>query len=52
MSEKGKEIIARIMEAVPTLEMNEQNYVLGVAEGMAFARESNKTEQKETSAHE
>ena len=44
MSEKEKEIIKKISKTIPKLERDKQNYILGVAEGMAIARE---TEEKE-----
>ena len=51
MSEREKEILSRITEKVPTLETNEQNYILGVVEGMALMKDQ-KTAEEETSAHE
>lgn len=44
MSEKEKEIIKKISKTIPKLERDKQNYILGVAEGMVIARE---TEEKE-----
>lgn len=40
MPEKEKDIIRKIAETVPKLDENKQNYILGVAEGMAIAKES------------
>lgn len=51
MSEREKEIIGRIADKVPTLGDNEQNYILGVVEGMALMKEQ-KTTTEETNAHE
>lgn len=45
MSEKEKEIIKKLSDTVPKLDKEKQNYILGVAEGMAIAREN--TENKE-----
>lgn len=46
MSEKEKEIIEKLSDTVPKLDKDKQNYILGVAEGMALARESiDKTEK-------
>ena len=39
MSEKDKEIIRKMAEAIPKLSGEKQNYILGVAEGMAIARD-------------
>ena len=51
LSEREKEILSRITEKVHTLETNEQNYILGVVEGMALMKDQ-KTAEEETSAHE
>lgn len=40
MSEKGKDILTALFDAVPKLDENKQNQLLGMAEGMAIARES------------
>jgi len=40
MSEKEKEILEKLSETVPKLDRDKQNYILGVAEGMAIARET------------
>ena len=39
MSEKEKDILEKLVEAVPKLDEKKQNYILGVAEGMAIARQ-------------
>lgn len=39
MSEKEKGIIRKLSETVPKLDKEKQNYILGVAEGMAIAKE-------------
>lgn len=39
MSEKEKEIIKKLLTTLPKLSKDKQNYVLGVADGMAIARE-------------
>lgn len=46
MSEKEKQIIEKLSETVPKLNKEKQNYILGVAEGMAMARESKKEENE------
>ena len=43
-SEREKEIVKKLAETVPNLDKEKQNYILGVAEGMAIARETDKTE--------
>ena len=50
MSEREKEILSRITEKVPALETNEQNYILGVVEGMALMKDQ-KTTEEEANAH-
>lgn len=40
------------METIPKLDVDKQNYVLGVAEGMAIVRETNATEVKANNANE
>lgn len=40
MSEKEKELIKKISDTIPKLDENKQNYILGVAEGMAIAKEN------------
>lgn len=42
MSEREKEIIKKLSDTVPKLDKEKQNYILGVAEGIAMARESEK----------
>lgn len=42
MSDKEKEIIRKMAETIPNLHSNEQNYILGVAEGLAMAKELEK----------
>lgn len=42
MGEEGKEIIRRLSDAVPKLDKDKQNYILGIAEGMAIAKDSQK----------
>ena len=44
MSEREKEIIQKLSDTVPKLDKEKQNYILGVAEGMAIARENTKEE--------
>lgn len=39
MSEKEKDIIRKLSDTVPKLDKDKQNYILGVAEGMAIAKE-------------
>lgn len=46
MSEKEKEIAKKLAKTLPKLDKEKQNYLLGVAEGMAIARE-NEAESKE-----
>lgn len=38
MSNKEKNIIQRLSDTVPKLDKDKQNYILGIAEGMAIAR--------------
>lgn len=51
MSEREREILNRITKKVPKLETNEQNYILGVVEGMALMKEQ-KDEEEAKNAHE
>ena len=44
MSEQEKEIIRKLSDTTPKLDDNKKNYILGVAEGMAIARETEKSE--------
>lgn len=39
MSEKEKDIIKKIATTIPKLSKDKQSYILGVAEGMAIAKE-------------
>ena len=49
MSEKEKDILKKISDAIPKLDKEKQNYILGVAEGMAIARNTDgDTKEKET----
>lgn len=45
MSEKEKSIIRRLSDTVPKLDKDKQNYILGVAEGMAIAKDSQRDKQ-------
>lgn len=45
MSEREKDILKKLSETVPKLDKEKQNYILGVAEGIALARETG--EEKE-----
>lgn len=40
MSEKEKDVIKRISNTLTQLDKENQKYILGIAEGMAIARES------------
>lgn len=42
MSEKEREIIEKLSSTVPKLDKDKQSYILGVAEGMAMARQTKK----------
>ncbi len=46
MSEREKEIIKKLSNTLPQLSKDKQNYILGVAEGMAIARECEKKESE------
>lgn len=48
MSEKEKDLIKKLSDTVPKLDKEKQNYLLGVAEGMAIAKECSDTEEKES----
>lgn len=48
MSEKEKSIIRRLSEAVPKLNKDKQNYILGVAEGMALLRDEQRSQDTST----
>lgn len=45
MSEKEASILIRLFNTVPTLDKENQNYIVGLAEGMAIVRESQKDKQ-------
>lgn len=45
MSEKEKDIITRLSETVQKLNRENQQYLIGVAEGMAIAKDSQRDEQ-------
>lgn len=45
MSEKEKNLLEKLSDTIPKLDDNKKNYILGVAEGMAIARESEKEEK-------
>lgn len=47
MSEKEKEILTRMADAMPKLDKAEQHYILGVAEGMAIAKDEDDKSEKE-----
>lgn len=47
MSENEKDIIKRIAIIVPQLSKDKQNYILGVAEGMAIVKEEIAYKEKE-----
>lgn len=40
MSEKEKSIIRQLSDTVPKLDKEKQNYILGMAEGMAIVKDS------------
>lgn len=42
MSDKQMEILGRIATTVPKLDKDAQNYILGMADGMALANEMSK----------
>ena len=46
MSEKEKDILKRIASVIPELSREKQSYVLGIAEGMAIAKEENSDGRK------
>lgn len=39
MSERERDLIKRIAKTMPSLNSSEQNYILGVADGLALAKE-------------
>lgn len=45
MSEKEKSILERLSDTVPTLDREKQNYIVGLAEGMAIVRDSQNDKQ-------
>ena len=45
MSEKEKEIIKKLSDTLSNLDDNKKNYILGVADGMAMAKESSGNEE-------
>lgn len=45
MSEKEKQIIKKLSDTIPKLDKEKQNYLLGVAEGMAIARDSENSDK-------
>lgn len=45
MSEKEKEIIKKLSDTIPKLDDSKKNYILGVAEGMAIAREAERSKK-------
>ena len=47
MSEKEKDIIRKISFAMPKLDKEKQNYILGVAEGMVMAKEQSMRRRKD-----
>ena len=47
MSEKGKDLIKKLSSTVPKLDKEKQNYILGVAEGMAIAKEDKEEKEAE-----
>lgn len=47
MSENEKDIIKRLAIIVPQLSKDKQNYILGIAEGMAIIKEEIADKEKE-----
>lgn len=47
MSEKEKDIIKKLSSTVPKLDKEKQNYILGVAEGMAIMKEREEISNKD-----
>lgn len=45
MSEQEKEIIRKLSDTIPKLDDNKKNYILGVAEGMAIAKEAERSKK-------
>lgn len=50
MSDKEKNIIRRLSDTVPKLDKDKQNYILGVAEGMAIAKNDQKDKRLQEAA--
>lgn len=46
MSDKEKDLIKKIAQGLPSLGLQEQNYILGVVDGIALAKQSNESEKK------
>lgn len=49
MSEQEKKIIKKLSSTMPKLNREDQKYVLGVAEGMALAKEHKKENEENDS---
>lgn len=47
MSDKEKNIIRRLSDTVPKLDKDKQNYILGVAEGMAIAKNHQESREED-----
>ena len=47
MSEKEKDIIRKLSDTVPKLDKEKQNYILGIAEGMAMVKQESKSQPQE-----
>lgn len=48
MSEKEKELVKKLSDTISKLDDNKKNYILGMADGMAIAKENERdTPQKE-----
>lgn len=45
MSDKEKNILERLSNTVPALDEKKQNYLVGLAEGMAIARDDQRDKQ-------
>lgn len=45
MSDKEKDMFERFSEAIPKLDREDRNYLLGVAEGMVIAKDKQADEQ-------
>lgn len=46
VNENEKEIIKKLSDTVPKLEKDKQSYILGVVEGMAIAKQTEKKEEQ------